>query len=601
MAKYKRKTSKDKQKEIEKLADDFSSKIDSYFESEENFKEHLKVMSEFHNYSVRNMTLIDNQFRGANAVGSYNFWKSKGANVKKGEKAIKILAPNPITYFPRKTGNDEKMTPIKYANKEEKAKIRSGELITVQKMYFKVGSVFEYTQTNAREKEIELSKIFNNFHRDGSIENDKEIFNSLEKVADNLGVNILDEPKEELGTAKGASYPYTKEIALNPRNTDYEDVTVLIHELAHAKLHTPENRLELTTSEKEFQAELIAFVVSNRYGVDTEEFSLSYLNGWTKGKELKDKEKLLNEVKETSKEFIDTIDTNLLEIENEKSVSMSKNKINIKGFENGSVIDEYELASMVITNGTTGKEHEFSVWHTIDDLMEKEITLEDIQDSELYVVMHNPSDFYDDELEHNLDDYALRDMFSNSDEIEKTIADYYSGKTEDFNLEIPEDKHLFNLEETLFETELSDIFIKSDMDILNETDIINFGKTTENIDFNDFNEIPNEISDNFRKVINDGNIKENDLQYVNTAFEKLNIDKEEDWTNENEYGVELQQEGFNIDGLSLEMIKEIRNKEESENKTQITSQEDIYNFINKYNEKNNKDTEKTNNDNEMSM
>lgn len=314
MAKMKGKSSEEKQKELDKLTEDFSNKIDSYFVSQDSIKEHLEFMSKFHNYSLRNMTLIDDQFRGANAVGSFNFWKDKGAFVKKGEKGIKILAPSPVTYFDR----NNKKVQIKYATKDEKAKIRSGQLPTEKKMFFKVGHVFEYTQTNAREKGIEVSDLFKNYHRDGTIENDKAMFQSLEKVADSIGVKILDEPREELGTAKGASYPYQKEIALNPRNSDYEDVTVLIHELAHAKLHTPETRDKLTTAEKEFQAEMVSFVVANKYGIDTEDFSLSYLSGWTKGKELKDKEKLLNEVKETSKEFIEIIDQNMLEIEQSK-------------------------------------------------------------------------------------------------------------------------------------------------------------------------------------------------------------------------------------------------------------------------------------------
>lgn len=321
MAKFKRKTAEERKQEIEDLTDGFSEKIDSYFLSEDKLKEHLDFMSKFHNYSIRNMTLIDKQFQGARAVGSYNYWKQKGVHVKKGEKGIKILAPTPVEYFSR---NNEKIQ-VRYATKEEKAKIKSGQISTEKKMFFKVGHVFEYTQTNAREKDLEVSDIFKSYHRDGTIENDKAFINSLEKVAAKLGVEILDEPKQELGTAKGASYPYLKEIALNPRNSDYENVTVLIHELAHAKLHTPETRDNYTTEEKEFQAEMVSYVVANKYGIDTEEFSLSYLGNWTQGKELNDKENLLKEVKETSKEFIDIIDQNLLEIEQVKENTINFN------------------------------------------------------------------------------------------------------------------------------------------------------------------------------------------------------------------------------------------------------------------------------------
>ncbi|WP_411268543.1 ImmA/IrrE family metallo-endopeptidase [Lysinibacillus sphaericus] len=65
-------------------------------------------------------------------------------------------------------------------------------------------------------------------------------------------------------------------MALNPRNTAYENVTTLLHELAHARLHTPDVRDSFTKAEREFQAEMVSYVVASRYGIDTENFSLSY-------------------------------------------------------------------------------------------------------------------------------------------------------------------------------------------------------------------------------------------------------------------------------------------------------------------------------------
>src|SRR5699024_10253400 len=124
-------------------------------------------------------------------------------------------------------------------------------------------------------------------------------------------VTIMDKPLTELGTAKGVSYPSLQAVALNERNTDYENVGVLIHELAHAKLHTPETRENFTQNEREFQAEMTSYVVADHYDIDTSDFSLSYLKGWTKNAEMQDKEQLLNDVKETSHEFINIIDQEL--------------------------------------------------------------------------------------------------------------------------------------------------------------------------------------------------------------------------------------------------------------------------------------------------
>ncbi|WP_298830051.1 ArdC-like ssDNA-binding domain-containing protein [uncultured Planococcus sp.] len=317
--KGKKKTPEEKMKEIEELTAGMDQQIESYFVSEKSMREHLAFMAKFHNYSQRNMTLIDKQFRGAQAVGSFNFWKSKGAAVQKGEKGIKILVPTPIQFF-KKNGID---VPVSSATKQETELIEKKQLETSKKTFFKIGHVFEYTQTNAREMNLSVSEIFGKYHRDGSLESSREMISALNKVAHKLDFTIVDEAPFELGTAKGAAAPHEKIIALNPRNTEFENVSVLIHELAHAKMHTPELSKELSTNEKEFQAEMVSYVVANRYGIDTEDFTLSYLANWTQGTELKDKERLLKEVQSTASEFIDEIDLHFDQVK-EKELQQSK-------------------------------------------------------------------------------------------------------------------------------------------------------------------------------------------------------------------------------------------------------------------------------------
>ena len=54
---------------------------------------------------------------------------------------------------------------------------------------------------------------------------------------------------------------------------------------------------------------MVAYVVSHQLGFPTDDFSLSYLAGWTKDKELLDKEQLLQEVHQTSATFLDHIES----------------------------------------------------------------------------------------------------------------------------------------------------------------------------------------------------------------------------------------------------------------------------------------------------
>ena len=317
--KGKKKTPEEKMKEIEELTAGMDQQIETYFVSEKAMQEHLAFMANFHNYSQRNMTLIDKQFMGAEAVGSFNFWKSKGAAVQKGEKGIKILVPTPVQFF-KKNGID---VPVSSASKQERELIDKKQLETSKKTFFKIGHVFEYTQTNAREMNLSVSELFGKYHRDGSLDSGKEMIAALTKVAHKLEFDIVDEAPFELGTAKGAAAPHEKIIALNPRNTEFENVSVLIHELAHAKMHTPERSKELSTNEKEFQAEMVSYVVANHYGIDTEDFTLSYLANWTQGTELKEKERLLKEVQSTASEFIDEIDSHFDQVK-EMDLQQSK-------------------------------------------------------------------------------------------------------------------------------------------------------------------------------------------------------------------------------------------------------------------------------------
>lgn len=208
---------------------------------------------------------------------------------------------------------------MQYANSKEKMQIKNGILETQKKLFFKIGHVFEYTQTDAREKGMPVSEIFGQYYQDGVIDNEGEMLVALHKVSENVGFEILPIPPRELGVAKGVAYPNEKIIALNPRNTAYENVTTLLHELAHARLHTPDVRDSFTKAEREFQAEMVSYVVASRYGIDTANFSLSYLAGWTQqGKELKDKEMLLNGVRTAASEFIETIDQHFSKIKRSK-------------------------------------------------------------------------------------------------------------------------------------------------------------------------------------------------------------------------------------------------------------------------------------------
>ncbi len=332
-------------KESENLVDKANESIKNYFRNPKLMKEYLKYMSKFYNYSERNALLIDEQFKGAKAVGSFKFWSNQGYKINKGEKGIKILVPVNITYFKDKNNNEKQ---LKYATKEERERIKNKEINTYTRTYFNVGYVFDISQTNAPLED--LPKIFPNRWIEGDVANHDKMYKALEKVADTIGVKII-EPKTELGYIKGVSYHNTKEVALNPRNGQLQTIKTLLHELAHAKLHTIETRNNYSKEEREYQAEMVAYATCSYFGLDTSEYSLEYLNSWTENLDLNSCKEIIKEVKETIAEYIEII-------ENELVKDREFSRIETKELKIDDSTNEYGIDAYVKFNWSEHKEIE---------------------------------------------------------------------------------------------------------------------------------------------------------------------------------------------------------------------------------------------------
>lgn len=316
--KFYSKSPEELEKEIKELSGKAMKNIESYTDDPEEVKKLADFMGQFHYYSKKNMALINEQFNGAKAVGSFDQFKKAGFSVSKGEKAIKIFVPTPVQLFKTKDG----IKNINQATPSEREQIVNG-LIKVNKiMKYKLGNVFDFSQTNATAED--LPKIFPNRKYDFKLDNDisiNQLNKGLEKISEGLNVPIREMADSqngvtELGVAKGAYVqgPGGEEILLNPRLPGTDKTTTLIHELAHAKAH---KNSTLSPGEKEFQAELTSYVVSKHYGIDTSEQAIPYIAKWTRnGEKVEDKVKLLEEVHTISREFIKVIDET---IENEQS------------------------------------------------------------------------------------------------------------------------------------------------------------------------------------------------------------------------------------------------------------------------------------------
>lgn len=109
------------------------------------------------------------------------------------------------------------------------------------------------------------------------------------------------------GAQKGFYVPDTHEIVLRQGLTKQEQAKVLLHELAHADMHTHKKMAEKapllqTRAMKEYQAEMVAYLVSSSFELDTEDYSTTYLKRWTSKEQLSPEVYLhsLDEVKATA-------------------------------------------------------------------------------------------------------------------------------------------------------------------------------------------------------------------------------------------------------------------------------------------------------------
>ena len=132
---------------LKEITDRLEQGITELFESE-RYKEYLRVMSKFHNYSFNNTLLIAMQKPDASLVAGFSSWKNNfGRNVMKGEKGIKIIAPSPFT-VKQEVEKTDPQTGKPVIGKDGKPVTEEKE---IKVPAYKVVSVFDVSQTEGRE------------------------------------------------------------------------------------------------------------------------------------------------------------------------------------------------------------------------------------------------------------------------------------------------------------------------------------------------------------------------------------------------------------------------------------------------------------------
>lgn len=274
----------------------------------DQYREYLKVMSKFHNYSLNNTLLIAMQKPDATHIAGYHAWKTNfGRSVNKGEKGIRILAPAPYK-IKQKVEKKDPQTGKAVTDRDGKPVL---EIKEIKVPAYKVVTVFDISQTEGRELPgIGVNELT------GDVEQYEDFYAALEKTSPvPMGFEKI------AGKAHGYYYLSEKRIAIDEGMSQLQNLKTAIHEIAHAKLHDIDLNTPLEGQPerpdrptREVQAESVAYTVCQHYGLDTSDYSFGYVAGWSSGRELSELKTSLETIRTTAAEIINSIDGHFAEL-----------------------------------------------------------------------------------------------------------------------------------------------------------------------------------------------------------------------------------------------------------------------------------------------
>ena len=277
-----------KQKDKKALSSHLKEGISSYLETD-TFKNYLNFVSKFHKYSERNVRLLLAQNPEIKHVAAYRKWKDIGRNVIRNPETLYVYAPG------SKIVKDKDGNPVKDKNGQ-----------VVKETFFFLTPVFDVSQTVGKPLPKPIYDLEGNFETPDQF---VKVFKAVENISP---VPIKIEPIE--GTARGYYHKVDKEIVVKTGLGEVMTLKTLIHEITHAKLHSDSTCIfgDEKYSQQEFEAESVAYIVSNHLGIDTSDYSFGYLASWTKqGQSIDSFTESLDRITKEAQEIIESLDHSL--------------------------------------------------------------------------------------------------------------------------------------------------------------------------------------------------------------------------------------------------------------------------------------------------
>ena len=307
--------------QLKEITDRIEAGIRDIFESGdmEKYRNYLRTMSRFHNYSLNNQALIHLQRPDATLVAGYNRWRDKfSRHVLRGEKGITIIAPTPY----KKKIEQEKLDP------DTKLPIldADGKIVTEEKEIeipmFRPVKVFDYAQTDGKPLPERVASPVANLT--GSVENYEAFMEALRRSSP-----VPVEFKSLSAEMDGYFSPKSQSITLREGMSEVQTVSAAVHEIAHAKLHNyglqqVAERKAKSRNAEEVEAESISFMVCAYFGIETGANSFGYVATWSKNAELPEFRASLDTIGKTANGIITDVEKHFAEVCKERGIELPK-------------------------------------------------------------------------------------------------------------------------------------------------------------------------------------------------------------------------------------------------------------------------------------
>ena len=282
----------------------------SSFQNESEIKSFLDNVVFFNNYSFNNLCLIWKQNKNASYVASFKTFSKMGYYPKEEEKGngLKILVPS---FFTRvKIKNDDgsyEIKPLFALSDDDKKRYRDKNDDSIvyhdQRLsHFSIGTVFDVSQTT-----MPIDLIHDKLNPILEDPNADYITDNFIKAIYKDGFKV--KYGNTLNGSKGYCDFQNNTLVIRDGLSNLMRLKVIVHEYAHALAHRhlKENNKEYTEHREKYEteAESIAYVVSKYLGLDTRDYSQTYLYSWSKNKDFKEIDDSFSTIVNYGKKIID--------------------------------------------------------------------------------------------------------------------------------------------------------------------------------------------------------------------------------------------------------------------------------------------------------